>query len=359
MKPLVWIAILAGAAVILHKYLSDSGEQQTSKSPPKPIPDPPPPSPPAPSAPPPPVINTLPPLTEDQIYESLAMAFSSRAGTPKGPVYTPPVDADLARIISHPTVMLILGARGAGKSALAVRSQELLRHTGAPYAVGLPAKASRLLPDWYGLADSFNTIPNDSIIYIPESYRLFHSRSSQSAQGLAIGDIVNLSRHRRHTLIFDVQNPAHLDRNILSEVDILLIKEPGAFQQGFERSQFRASMDAARAAFSGLSKMRKKKAVWVVAPGADINGRLMQNLLPTFWTDALSRIFGDAPIGLVGATSSDTQPPRTTGARKGYRTSVSARRETAKNMRAAGHSYREIGKTLGCSASTVFRLVNG
>ena len=118
-------------------------------------------------------------------------------------------------------------------------------------------------------------------------------------------------------------------------------------------------MDSARAAFSGLGKLRKKKAVWVVAPGADINGQLMENLLPTFWTDALSRIFGDAPIGPVAATTSDTHPPRATGARKGYRTSVSARREAAKNMHAAGHSYREIGKTLGCSASTAFRLVNG
>ena len=362
MKPEDWIAILAGAAVLAGIFLGDSGDPHTSKSTPDPIPDPPPP-PPAPALVPPPslVKNTLPALTEEQIYEILARAFSRRTVTPKEPVltYTPPVDADLARMIDHPTVILIVGARGAGKSALAVRSQELLRHSGALYAVGLPHKARKLLPDWYGLADDFSTIPNNSVIYIPESYRMFHARSSQSAQGLAIADIVNLSRHRRHTLIFDVQNPAHLDRNILSEVDILLIKEPGAFQQGFERSQFRSAMDAARAAFSGLSKMHKKKGVWVVAPGADITGRMMENQLPTFWTDALSRVFGDTPIGQVGAISGDPQAPRTTGSRKGYRTSVSARRDAAKEMHAAVHSYREIGKTLGCSTSTAFRLVNG
>ncbi len=360
MKPEDWFAILAGAAAVAYIFLGDSGDQQTSESPPDLIPDSPPPS---PALVPPPslVKNTLPALTQEQMDEIWAKLFPDSVGTANKLelTYMPPVDDCLARIFDHPTVVLILGARGSGKSAAAVRIQELLRYTAAPYAVGLPHRASKLLPDWYGLADDFSTIPNNSIIYIPESYRMFHSRSARSAQGLAIGDIVNLSRHRKHTLIFDVQNPAHLDRNILSEVDILLIKEPGAFQQGFERSQFRASMDAARAAFSGLSKMRKKKAVWVVAPGADINGRLMENLLPTFWTDALSRIFGDAPIGQMGATSSDTQPPRTTGARKGYRTSISARKETAKSMRAAGHSYREIGKTLGCSASTAFRLVNG
>lgn len=359
MKTEDWFAILAGAAVAAYIFLGDSGDRQTSESLQEPIPDSPPPSPAL--VPPPPVINTPPELTEEQINEIFAMAFPNLTSASEKPVltYTPPIDDALARIFDHPNVILNLGARGSGKSALAVRIQELQRHIAAPYAVGLPPRASKLLPDWYGLAGDFSTIPNNSIIYIPESYRMFHSRRSQSAQGLAIGEIVNLSRHRRHSLIFDVQNPAHLDRNILSEVDIVLIKEPGPFQLGFERPQFRSSMDAARAAFSGLPKQRRKKAVWVVAPGADINGRLMENLLPTFWTDALSRIFGDTPIGHVGASNRDTQSPRTTGSRKGYRTSVSDRRETAKNMRAAGHSYREIGKSLGCSASTAFRLVNG
>ena len=344
-----WIIIIGGAVILLNKYLGSSGNQLNLNTPPSLM------------TPPTQVTTGSPLLTDEQIDEILANAFPNLAGTPKKPaiIHTPPVDHNLARIFNHPTVILILGARGSGKTALAVRIQELLRHIAAPYAVGLPPKASKLLPDWYGLADDFSTIPNNSIIYVPESYRLFHSRNSQSAQGRAIAEIVNLSRHRKHTLIFDVQNPAHLDRNILSEVDIVLIKEPRAFQQGFERSQFRSAMDAARAAFSGLSKMHKKKGVWVVAPGADITGQLMENLLPTFWTDALSRVFGDTPIGQAGATSSDSQAPRTTGSRKGYRTSVRARKETAKEMHAAGHSYREIGKTLGCSASTAFRLVNG
>jgi len=36
---------------------------------------------------------------------------------------------------------------------------------------------------------------------------------------VAVADLVNLSRHRKHTLIFDVQNAAQLDRNIVSEAD--------------------------------------------------------------------------------------------------------------------------------------------
>ena len=73
-------------------------------------------------------------------------------------------------------------------------------------------------------------MPPNAIIYIPESYLLFHARATQSAQGRAVGELVNLSRHRRHTIIFDVQNPAHLDRNINSEADVVLVNEPGTLR---------------------------------------------------------------------------------------------------------------------------------
>jgi hypothetical protein len=65
--------------------------------------------------------------------------------------YTPPLDEPLARLLDHPAVILILGHRGNGKTVLAFRLQELLKDVAVPYAVGLPGKASGLLPDWYGL----------------------------------------------------------------------------------------------------------------------------------------------------------------------------------------------------------------
>ncbi len=73
--------------------------------------------------------------------------------------YSPAVDELIAQLLRHPSVVLILGHRGSGKTALAVRLQELLRDVAPPYAVGLPQKAARLLPDWYGLAKDFDTIP--------------------------------------------------------------------------------------------------------------------------------------------------------------------------------------------------------
>lgn len=276
--------------------------------------------------------------------------------------YMPPVDEVLAQLTVHPSVILILGHRGSGKTALAVRYQELRRDVAAPYAVGLPQKAKGLLPEWYGMVQDFGTIPKDAIIYIPESYRFFHARDTSSARGRSVAELVNLSRHRRHTLIFDVQNAAQLDRNIISEADLVLVKEPGPFQEGFERSQFQGLMDQARAAFSGLGKGRKKQAVWVVAPGVGIKGKLMENRLPTFWSEALSRVFCDASVSLSGGQMIDTDNGKAAAAgelRPGKRTPTGVKRDKARQMRAGGYSYGEIASALGCSRSYAHKLVNG
>jgi nucleoside-triphosphatase THEP1 len=255
--------------------------------------------------------------------------------------------------VHHPSVILILGHRGSGKSALALRLQELLRDIAPPYGVGLPAKAKDLLPEWYGLEDDPLALPPNAIIYIPESYRLFHARTTQSAQGRAIGDLVNLSRHRRHTLIFDVQNAAHLDRNIISEADLILVKEPGPFQQGFERSELKSVMDSARSAFAAVGERRRRRAVWVATASDAGQGQLMENQLPTFWSNALSTIFGAG--GLQGQSGgSETATPR-----RGRSTPLEAKRQKAQEMKAGGYSYTEIAKALGISKTYAYKLVNG
>lgn len=263
---------------------------------------------------------------------------------PPQPLNHPPVDQPLAHLVNHPAIVLIVGHRGSGKTGLALRLQELLQDIAPPYGVGLPAMASRLLPDWYGLAADPSLVPPGAIVYIPESYRLFHARSSQSAQGRSVGDLVNLSRQRRQTLIFDVQNAAHLDRNIISEVDLVLVKEPGPFQRGFERSELKSVMDGARAAFAMVGASRKKKAVWVATAADSGQSRIMENCLPSFWSNSISTMFGSA--GTLPGRDGST---KTAEHRQGRRTPLQVKRQKAREMRAGGHSYAEVGRTLGIS----------
>jgi len=201
--------------------------------------------------------------------------------------YIPPPDMALFQLLPHPGVYLLLGHRGSGKTALAFRIQELGRDGVAPYAVGLPPQASRLLPNWYGLIDDLSQIPRDARIYIPESYLLFHARASQSAQGKAISQLVNLSRQRGHTLIFDCQVGSYLDRNIVSAADVVLVKEPSPLSQGFERGQLEGIVDGAREAFAAIAPSRRKSHVWIYAPGAGVPGKLMEHQLPRVLAMAL------------------------------------------------------------------------
>ena len=100
-------------------------------------------------------------------------------------------------------------------------------------------------------------------------------------------------------------------------------------------------------------------AVWVVAPAAGVNGQLIDNLLPSFWSDALSRIFGDTPVVGTAKSGEDLSSQGETAVpRRGKRTPPALRKERAKAMHGAGHSFGEIAKTLGISKSQAYRYVN-
>jgi hypothetical protein len=87
-------------------------------------------------------------------------------------------DARWREVIVPPAVVLVLGKRGSGKSALAYRLLELFRYQLTPYIVGAPAKARQLLPDWIGLAPALEELPNKSMVLIDEAYLAYHARES-------------------------------------------------------------------------------------------------------------------------------------------------------------------------------------
>ncbi len=134
---------------------------------------------------------------------------------------------------------MVIGKRGAGKSALGYRLLELLRNNGEPYVVGLHTKALKLLPDWIGTAESLEQVPAKSVVLVDESYLRFHARSSMGLDGRSIGRLINLSRQKEQTLIFIVQEARQLEVNIVSQVDVLAVKEMSELSRDFERPQLR------------------------------------------------------------------------------------------------------------------------
>ncbi len=174
------------------------------------------------------------------------------------------------RIIEHPNVILILGNRGSGKSALGYRLLQYLRFSADVYVVGLPRKARRLLPEWIGSVPTLEELPSNAIGLIDESYTLFHSRSSASSRAKVLSNLINLSRQREQTLIFVTQESRQIDMNIASSANVIIFKNPGILQLEFERKQLSKIAAQAKVEFAAIEKGKKAPGGFILGSGCTI-----------------------------------------------------------------------------------------
>ncbi len=70
-----------------------------------------------------------------------------------------PVYSKWREVIRHPAIVLVLGGRGSGKSAVSYRVIEDFRYSLSPYIVGFPEDSKELLPDWIGIERKLEDIP--------------------------------------------------------------------------------------------------------------------------------------------------------------------------------------------------------
>ena len=239
-------------------------------------------------------------------------------------------------IIRHPQVVVIMGKKGSGKSGLGYRLCEHLRWTAPIYTVGIPSNALKYLLDWINIVPSIEDLPNGCIALVDESYILYHARSSMTARAKAMSQMINLSRQRGQTLIFVTQESGQIDRNILSSADVIIFKEPGILQPRFDRSELRAIGAEASQAFQSIVGNRKKWS-YVFTQEKGFVG-LIENSLPTFWSNNLSNSFayvGECKVKL---------------ARK---MTVSERIAKAKEYEAQGFSRGNIARLLGVSKASI------
>lgn len=226
------------------------------------------------------------PLTLDSVLEHLAH-FELKVPSLLEPQITKPspnphtIEAgNWLRLIRHPSIVIILGKRGSGKSALGYRLLEHLRWTANLYVVGLPKQARKYLPDWIGVATRLEEVPPGSIVLVDEGYLHYHARRSMAAASVEMSQILNLSRQRNQTLIFVTQEAGQIDRNVASSANVVIFKELGMLQLEFDRRELNKIAANAQQAFATVSG-DKRTLAYVYSPDSDFKG-LEQNSLPTF-----------------------------------------------------------------------------
>jgi DNA-binding CsgD family transcriptional regulator len=265
---------------------------------------------------------------------------------PMSPASAPVIqepDARWRSIIVHPSVVLVLGKRGSGKSALGYRLLELFRYVATPHVVGVPRSARSLLPDWIGIAPSLEDVPPKATALVDEAYLAYHARGSMAAEARAMSQLLNLSRQREQTLVFVSQEARQVDRNIASSANVVVFKDLGMLQLEFDRPEMNKLAGQAKEAFSTVQGDRRRWA-FVYAPDADHVG-MLENEVPTFWKPSLSHLFAvDAPAARPRAA---------------HKTTPQEKAQKAREMRAKGASYQDIATALGVTRGTALNYVRG
>jgi len=255
-----------------------------------------------------------------------------------------PIALQWLKILStHPRV-LILGGQGTGKSCLAFWLLEILHHQCRCFAFRLPGEGASYTPAWLGIIHDLNDAPPGSIVLVDEAYLSLFARESLTKQNRELTKMVNLARQKDLGLIFVAHEARHLDKNILSCIDTLVIKKPAPLQLALDRSFLKSYLLKAQSVFQGKSDSASRATSYVGFSPSGFEG-VLQNPRPSFWSDELSHIFASGNLGNV------EKPAR--------ELTKEEKRERGKKLRDEyGYSYGDIGKDLGVGKTTAYRWLN-
>ena len=224
---------------------------------------------------------------------------------------------DWREILQEPFVSLILGQRGSGKTALGHRLLEVFgdvpdRDT---YILGFPEHLRDRLPEWIDVlppSTGREDWPADSTVLVHEAHQLLHARRSMDSENVEIDELVTVSRHRNSNIIFETQQSQRLDRNSVTAVDAIILREPALLQAQFERKQLRSIVEAAEEVFEQYNEtverdgyMFREKSAAVKKHAYIHSGRFVGEYpyeiqLADYWTEAISRAYAE-PRGMSEA----------------------------------------------------------
>ena len=245
-------------------------------------------------------------------------------------------------VIKHPSIVLVLGGRGSGKSATSYRILEDFRYSLSPYVVGFPENNKGLLPDWMGIEQRLEDVPPRSISIVDEAYLSHHAREWRKTGNIDISRLLNLSRQQDKTIVFIAQLGRQLDIDIVSSADVLVLKNPGMLQPRFDRNEFRDILTEAKQAFQSV-KGDTRRWSYIYSQNANFAG-LLENELPTFWSLQLSKAYAN-----MGETALPKQAKKTTPKEK---------RQKAWELNQGGWSLSQIKTYFGVSKSTVYNWIH-
>ena len=183
------------------------------------------------------------------------------------------------------TIGLIVGARGTGKSAIAMRMLENLKAKTNRNCMAMGFNAAEL-PNWIKCVDDLENLENDSFIVIDEGGILFSSRSSMSGMNKMLSSLILVARHKNISILFITQNSSNIDINIIRQVDYMVMKPSSLLQLDFERKKIADIYKEVTAKFEDHKNWRGVTYIY-----SDRFQGFFNNNLPSFWNEDISKNF--------------------------------------------------------------------
>lgn len=202
----------------------------------------------------------------------------------------PPGYQDWIGSLRSGKVILVLGKRGSGKTALAARVAEFISATYglAIYWLGLPEAAASLLPRWVKIINDPGQVPNGSVVLADEAGLRYASLAFQSKGNKDLRSRLMIARHNYTTLIFAVQSSRDLEASIVRQSDTVIFKQPGFNQPESERLDIRPMARKAKEIFEQISP--EKRAASAAVFDSCFTG-VITTTLPSFWSNGLSHAY--------------------------------------------------------------------
>jgi len=161
------------------------------------------------------------------------------------------------KYVPHPSISLILGGRGSGKTVTACSILDRMRKWHKCYVCGSKEYVKHY-PKWIRRTTINNLdIPN-SVILIDDAHLSLYARD-WSAKGdrethKSIDYLARQSRHKDISFIVTTQQARVVDINLVSMVDCVIIKQPSLLQSEFERRELKKLFEEAAVQLKGKGK---------------------------------------------------------------------------------------------------------
>jgi len=199
-----------------------------------------------------------------------------------------------AKTLDGARVIGLFGPMGGGKTATGHFLFELLRDKGTSYLVLYPGMPRPPVPPWIRFKDSLEEVPPGSIIILDEAALTYHARESATQVSKLMTKWVGLVRQRHQVLIIISRLSSEIDKILIAHCDIVALKRPLDGQGAFERPTLRGEVQQAEAEFKKVKgDARGWTWVWNRKNGVK---KMLQNPLPSYWTEDLSEAFADVPL---------------------------------------------------------------